>query len=217
MDFTTRLKIRLYSWLGLFVLIAAGSGALALVATLTMGFVVLCVGVLAVDVNYAVPETVTVQSHSWKRTIGVERLEVVTDSDWCTDVPPSAKILSRRSREKHRRQQRTTYADWCEFEAEAWRSARNLELDGLGTAPDPVWPAQDFVPCDQLACEREGRRTESYTVGYARADKSTNNCNLDQVSWGSVADQAPATLSFGYLTGMPVCSTLVAGAFKPKP
>lgn len=113
---------------------------------------------------------VTVTSHSWERTIDVERMTAVSESAWCDSMPGGAYGV-RRSREQRstkqiadgqtcstrdvdrgdgtfeRKQECHTkyrsepiYDDRCHFTIDRWKVNRTAKAAGQGTEPAPNWP-----------------------------------------------------------------------------
>jgi hypothetical protein len=113
---------------------------------------------------------VTVTSHSWERTIDIERMTAVNESAWCDSMPSGAYSVSR-SREQRstreipdgqtcttrdvdrgdgtfeRKQECRTkyrsepvYDDRCHFTIDRWKVARTARAAGQGVQPAPNWP-----------------------------------------------------------------------------
>lgn len=113
---------------------------------------------------------VTVTSHSWERTIDIERMTAVSESAWCDSMPSGAYGVSR-SREQRstksipdgetcttrdvdrgdgtfeRKQECRTkyreepiYDDRCRFTIDRWKVSRTAKAAGQGLEPAPNWP-----------------------------------------------------------------------------
>ncbi len=113
---------------------------------------------------------VTVTSHTWERTIDIERMTAVNESAWCDSMPSGAYSVSR-SREQRstrdipdgqtcttrdvdrgdgtfeRKQECRTkyrsepvYDDRCRFTIDRWKVARTARAAGQGVEPAPNWP-----------------------------------------------------------------------------
>ncbi len=114
--------------------------------------------------------TFEVQGHTWKRSIAVERFDMVRASSWCDELPSSARVLSRSSKERSKEKvpdgqdcktrkkdqgngtfrevkecqpkykDKAVYADRCEYESPAWAKARSVDAKGDAMTPPPRWP-----------------------------------------------------------------------------
>jgi hypothetical protein len=61
-----------------------------------------------------------------------------------------------------------------------------------------------------MGCEREGARTETYTVALRDPDSKDHTCDLDQAKWASMTDGSRWTADVHALTHSVDCSTLRA-------
>jgi hypothetical protein len=113
---------------------------------------------------------VTVTSHTWERSIDIERLTAVSEDAWCDSMPSGAYSVSR-SREQRSTKQiadgqtcstrdvdrgdgtferkqecRTKYReepifdDRCHFTIDRWKVNRAVKANGNGLSPAPDWP-----------------------------------------------------------------------------
>jgi len=78
-------------------------------------------------------------------------------------------------------------SDRCEFEVTDWRTSRTLSEKGASPKDPPHWPVVALArPGSCVGCEREGPRSEKYTVKFA---DSTNkgadapSCDLPEARW----------------------------------
>lgn len=113
-----------------------------------------------------------IESHTWVRRISVEEYKSVSDAGWV--APTGAKI------------RRTTFAwnpadqktdPYYEYETLDWYPAHELVTSGAGLLPSwPAWPDPSLSGAARggaapaLGDEREGRRTETYTVALTTDD-----------------------------------------------
>ncbi len=159
-----------------------------------------------------------VTGHSWERTIAIERFEAVRRNMWCDDAPAGARVLSRRKEERGTKKEpdgevcgmrkqdlgNGTYkevkectpkykdvpvmADKCELEITEWRPSRKLTEKGQSIADAPRWPASRINGGTCIGCEREGARTERYTVELAdEKTKGAASCDLPEARWSTFA------------------------------
>jgi hypothetical protein len=146
-----------------------------------------------------------VTSHSWKRSIEVERYDKTRESGDCSSVPSGAKILDRKKGEKKcttkkvdqgdgtfkEKTECTEPAEQCSYEILKWRTVRTLEEKGAGVDGPMKWPDVRLGrtgTCE--GCEREGRRTESYIVELKETPGGeTHTCSFDSPDkWKSYQD-----------------------------
>ena len=79
-------------------------------------------------------------------------------------------------------------ADKCELEITDWRPSRRLTEKGESLADAPRWPVFRVNGGTCIGCEREGARTERYTVELV--DKKTSgaaSCDLPEARWSTFA------------------------------
>ena len=128
-----------------------------------------------------------VASHSWRRSVSVERMGPAHESAWCSSLPAGASEVSRR-REQHGSKQvpdgedckthkkdrgdgtfkeeqvcapkykdEPVYDDKCEYVVTKWSQARKETAEGATLAPPPHWPA---VTLARAACSAVGCERE---------------------------------------------------------
>lgn len=196
-------------------------GLLAVVLALVLAFSGVCVsclgaaGLVVADRRDTTEVTVRVQSHEWRRTIGIEELERSRDEDWCADVPDDARVLTRREKLKDRdrvgRRTHSSYAEWCDYEVLRWSRERAAEASGEGVSPEPHWPDVPIETCATEGCRRSGDRDERYTlVIVEEATGEERRCYPDEASWRAFADGTRAVLPVGSWLGIPQCDELRA-------
>jgi hypothetical protein len=101
------------------------------------------------------------------------------------------------------------YAEKCDFVVAKWAALHQQTVEGrLGSAPR--WPDVTLTKtgCEQLGCEREGARSETYTVVLKDAAGESYRCNFDEQTWQSYADGATYTGKLRALVGTLDCSSL---------
>ena len=128
-----------------------------------------------------------VASHSWRRSVSVERMGPAHESAWCSTLPAGASDVSRH-REQHGVKQvpdgedcktqkkdrgdgtfkeeqacspkykdEPIYDDKCEYVLMKWSQARQETAEGAATAPAPHWPT---VALGRTACSSLGCERE---------------------------------------------------------
>ena len=133
-------------------------------------------------------ESLAVAGFEWRRSIEIEAWSTVRDEAWEEGVPPEARKLSGRREVHHTEPQqvaterirvgtrdtgngtledlytdrpvyrdRPVYGTKFTYEVERWVAVRTARADGLDQSPR--WPEPGLA-----AGEREGRRSEGYTV-----------------------------------------------------
>jgi hypothetical protein len=104
-------------------------------------------------------------------------------------------------------------SDRCEFEVTDWRTSRTLAEKGASPQDPPRWPAVALVrPGACIGCEREGPRSEKYTVKFADskgkgADPLT--CDLPEARWAGFARGSKWKGKVRVLTAGVDCDALV--------
>ncbi len=206
-----------------------GCGALLLVGLL--------LGAAWFVINTCTSKQVELQatSRSWERAIQIEQLREVQMGSWCDGLPAGvgAPVRERKVRRQEQvadgqtcvQQQRdngdgtfTAYEDcqprfksvdvtddWCRWTGTSWIVAREETARG---SDSPAWPdPQIRQPGDCLGCEREGARSQSYTVQLAGPDGSST-CAVSEAAWAGFVPGSRWTSSAGLLAGNVRCDTL---------
>jgi hypothetical protein len=106
-------------------------------------------------------------------------------------------------------------SDRCELEVTEWRTSRTLVEKGASPQDPPRWPAVTLSrPGTCLGCEREGARSEKYTVNFAAtAGKAATtddlSCNLPEARWAAFAKGSKWKGNVRVVTGGVECESLV--------
>lgn len=166
------------------VLLLGGLGAVACIAAALFLFATLRTTDL----------TGRVQEISWERSIGIEALVPVTDSDWRSEIPNDEELGSCEQRFHHRQDEPVpgatevcgtpytldegtgygevvqdcyyeVYADYCEYTLEQWQEVDRVEVDGADLTPS--WPTISLE-----SGQREGDPRERYHVVFRSADET---------------------------------------------
>jgi len=158
-----------------------------------------------------------VTGKTWERAIEVQRFDTVRKTAWRSDAPAGGRELSCRKEKKGtekvkdgetcgtrkkdmgngtykevkectpKYREEPVMADRCEYEVTEWKKVRAAEAKG--TEGEPRWPDASLSrPGTCLGCEREGPRTETYTVQFVdEKSKKDASCDLPQAKWATFA------------------------------
>ncbi len=101
--------------------------------------------------------------------------------------------------------------DKCQFEVTEWHTSRTLSEKGSSPKDPPKWPAVSIArPGTCLGCEREGARTEKYTVMFLDPkSKKDGSCDLPESRWASFTKGSKWKGTIRVLTGGIDCDALV--------
>ncbi|HEY3666612.1 MAG TPA: hypothetical protein VGL19_11450 [Polyangiaceae bacterium] len=185
-----------------------------LLVALVLGVLCLC-GVLSSLLFWKKAAAFSVVRDEWSRSVVVETLGPVNDSAWCDQLPSGASNLRRHREQRstkqvpngedckahkvdngdgtfHEKQECTpkykdepVLDDKCDFRVDRWHIARTAKAQGAD-ASNVRWPdAQLIRPGTCLGCEREGTRSETYTVVFQDAKAGSFRCDFAQQKWAT--------------------------------
>jgi ribosomal protein L40E len=138
-----------------------------------------------------------VRDVSWERRIGIEGLQPVSREDWRDEIPSDATLGDCQKKEHHTQSeapppgveagkvcgtpytvdqgsgygkvvqdcQYKVYADWCEYTRDEWQEVDDVSASGHDLSPN--WPQVNLA-----SGQREGERSEEYTVSFDTEGKS---------------------------------------------
>jgi hypothetical protein len=87
-----------------------------------------------------------------------------------------------------RYRQEPVYDDKCYYRVDRWALARTERATGASLAEEPQWPAVSLARTGQcIGCEREGPRSETYTVLFREQSGEESRCTFPQAQWASYA------------------------------
>lgn len=100
--------------------------------------------------------------------------------------------------------------DRCTYEVMKWSVARTATARGDSTADAPRWPDAGISRTGQCeGCEREGSRTETYTLRLREAGGATERtCSLPEARWAAARVGQRYRSQVNPLTGAIDCSAL---------
>jgi hypothetical protein len=212
---------------------AFGMGCLALVGLVVVGGALFCL----VNLFWTSSTDLEVTGHSWTRTVEVETLSIVNEDDWCSAMPSNARKVRRSQKKKSDKKvpdgetcktvnvdqgdgtfktkqeckpkyrKEAVMADWCTWEAEAWKRTDTAKKTG-GLTDAPAWPTPKVTGCKTLGCTRLGKKTERYVVKLEEADGTAQECAIDQSKWASMKPGSQWTSAKKMLTGSLTCTDL---------
>jgi hypothetical protein len=180
-----------------------------------------------------------VAGRSWERDIAIERYDTARQSAWCDSPPTGGKEVARHKEQRgtdkvqdgqtcqtrKKDQGNGTYkevkectpkykdqpvmADKCDYDVTQWKTSRTASEHGADDAPR--WPQTALVHTGTcLGCEREGTRTEKYTVDFVDAKGGkTGSCDLPEAKWSSFTKGGRYKGQSRVLTGGIDCDGLV--------
>ncbi|HEY4159211.1 MAG TPA: hypothetical protein VGM29_13980 [Polyangiaceae bacterium] len=198
----------------------------------------LVIGSVLALVLWKKDDALTVSGHTWKRTISVDTFGPVHDSSWCDALPAGAGSVSRHREQRsskqvpdgqscstrkvdngdgtfHEKQECTpkfksepVYDDKCDYTIERWHLARTELAQGSGVS-GVHWPDLKLARTGAcVGCEREGTRSETYSVSYKDADGQTYGCDFPQSRWGEFSDGSRWSGEVRRLTSTLDCDSL---------
>jgi hypothetical protein len=211
-----------------------GMGCMALFGGVFVLFFVVCL----LQMFWTETADLTVQGHSWTRTIELEKLQTSRESDWCDDMPSKALEVQRTEKEKRTRKVpdgetcKTVNVDngdgtfkakkectpkfrkepvmepWCSWTEEKWKTFDTKKETGSGLDSKPTWPTVKVDSCTTLGCTREGEKKERYEVELTESDGTKQTCAVKESLWKSMAVGSKWTGSKAKLTGALACTDL---------
>jgi hypothetical protein len=81
------------------------------------------------------------------------------------------------------------YDDKCYFTIDRWTYERKVTSAGNGTSPEPQWPDTAITKTGQaLGAEREGKKTETYSVTFSYGEGESTDCEMEFPRWLQVPE-----------------------------
>jgi hypothetical protein len=104
------------------------------------------------------------------------------------------------------------YEDKCDYLLVKWSRLRQEVTEGKSVADSPHWPAVSLnrAGCSVPGCEREGTRSETYTVVLKDPAGEIYRCNVAPHAWSTFADGQHYSGKLIPLVGSLDCDSLVA-------
>ncbi len=181
---------------------------------------------------------VRVMGHSWNRTIGIERYEPRSESEWCSSMPRDAYSVSRSREVRSHRQIKdgetcTTkresrgdgsyvnkkscspkyrsepiYDDKCRYQVDRWGEVRSVAAAGDSIVDAPRWPP---LPSMSRGTCIGCEREGQHRETYAvqlQGPKATYTCTYPEARWRAIVDAAVLPLKVRVVTGGADCDSL---------
>ena len=180
---------------------------------------------------------VTVDSHTWERSIEIEEYQSVQEKDWQEKVPAKAYSLRCEQKQKETKQvpdgeecstvkkdngdgtyreeqecktkyrDEPVYGQWCRYQIDKWKTARTEKSNG--TDSEPAWPTPRLNECSfvQLGCEKQGSKSETYTIHFSDAEGEKHDCAYELAKWKSIENGMERKMEFRVVDGGIDCDT----------
>lgn len=109
-----------------------------------------------------------------------------------------------------RLKQEPVYDQKCAFSLVKWHPVREESVEGSSARDKPRWPAVKLERpgCASLGCEREGARSESYTVWFRDTKGDEYRCSFDEGAWSGYAEGQRYAGKLRALVGSLDCGSL---------
>ena len=187
-----------------------------LLVALVLGVLCLC-GVLSSLLFWKRAAAFSVVREEWSRTVNVETFAPVNDSAWCDQLPAGASNVLRHREQRSTKQvpsgedchtkkvdngdgtfheqkdctpklkEEPVLDDKCAFQITRWHIVRTAKAQGSDTT-NVRWPDTQLTrPGSCVGCEREGARSETYTVVFQDPKAETFRCDFAQQKWSAFA------------------------------
>ncbi len=104
------------------------------------------------------------------------------------------------------------YEEKCDYAVLKWSQLRQDAAEGATVADAPHWPAVTLASsgCSAPGCERQGTRSETYTVVFKDQAGETYRCDVAESDWSSFADGKRYSGKLRALVNSLACDSLVA-------
>ena len=81
------------------------------------------------------------------------------------------------------------YDERCTFSVDRWAKERTVTATGASMTDAPRWPSTNITRTGScVGCEREGARSETYTVTLVDEKGGTDSCDVDPQKWTTLGD-----------------------------
>lgn len=217
---------------------AAKKSNVGLILGILGGVFALIVVVILVVVLWKRDSAFTVAGHSWQRDIAIERYESYRKGVWCDEIPAGARVLSRKKEQKGTTKEKDgetcgtrkkdlgngtfkevkectpkfkdvpVMVDKCEVELTEWHTTRTATEKGTSLAEAPRWPASRVSGGTCVGCEREGARTERYTVRFLDDKGKEATCDVPAAKWSTFSKGSKWKGAMRVMTSGVDCDTL---------
>lgn len=101
------------------------------------------------------------------------------------------------------------YGQKCNYSITEWTVTDTAKAAGKGTNPAPAWPTPAIAnPGDCVGCQREGKRSESYTLHVLDDKQQSRTCTVGGRQWSVIPLNSRWKAQSGVLTSALDCSSL---------
>lgn len=161
------------------------------------------IGLFVVFLTWTKEAKLEVTDHTWTRAIAIEEYGAHKEEGPCTKMPKDAKELKRSAAKPEcktrkidkgdgtfkEKKECTEPVEQCTYTVKKWAEVETVKETGRGIDSKLKWPkvklgkqGKKGKKCD--GCQREGPRTETYTVVFKDADGEELNCDFtDKSDW----------------------------------
>jgi len=150
-------------------------------------------------------------AYSVRKESKVRSHKKVEDGEECSTrrVDNGDGTFSEKRECKPKYREEPVYDDWCSYSVDRWTKDRTVRATGGSLAETPDWPDPNLSRTGTCkGCEREGPRSETYTVQFADPDGKSHDCDFGQSTWSGYAVGSEYESSVGVLTGKLDCGNL---------
>ena len=186
---------------------------------------------LAVFFFWTEEKGVTVDSHSWSRSIDIERYQTVKEGDWQSNVPlkaykkscfekkhstkqvPDGETCSTKKKDngdgsfREVEECKTKYKDvpvmkmYCNYSIDKWAKYKTLTEEKNDLKP--FWPTTSIKPCSlvKLGCEKEGKKSERYLLNLIDSEGGKHECAFPQKEWKGINVGTQKKMQFRVVDG----------------
>ena len=137
-----------------------------------------------------------------RRSSKVRDHEKVADGQECktrrVDNGDGSYTQKRECKTKYRKE--PIYDDWCKFSVDRWTTDRTEESTGISRSTTPRWPTVQLSKTGScIGCEREGNRSERYTVIFQGEENRQHSCTFNQTRWQRIEPGTRYSATVGVL------------------
>ena len=107
--------------------------------------------------------------------------------------------------------QEPIYASWCSYRINRWQVQRTAVSSGNGEFENmPAWPAFQLASIGRcVGCEREGRKSQRYSVYFTDQRNKEHRCEFSHEQWQQYQKQSTWKATSNLLTGLDCGSLLL--------